>query len=135
MGIFNKREMYKNKKDNNFLRIKIAAFRAGISDSNMRQGSAVINADEEWSFNEFIKIIIQKYCPKVADKGATWILVYQDKSLAVFNSGSGNINIINDKLINISMKELIGNDNAPQIFLYYIGEKAIEESTKTMIGI
>lgn len=134
MGLFKKKKSSVKIKYNNSLKIQVAAIRTGISDSNMKQIAAVVNARDEWTFNEFIKILIQDYCPKASEKGATWILVYKEKSLAVFNSGSGNINIINDKFIDITMKELIGDNNAPQVFLYYIGEEAIEESAKTMLG-
>ena len=137
MGLFSSKNQMEKRKivkiSADIIRIQVVSLSTGISD-NITQCAAVINAKEEWSFNEFIKVLIQNYCPKVSKKSGTWILEYKKRSLAVFNSGSGSINIINEKYIDIPMKELIGSDGAPQIFLYYIGEETIEETAKTMLG-
>ncbi|MBQ3422416.1 MAG: hypothetical protein IJH34_12300 [Romboutsia sp.] len=138
MGVFGKKTQIDKRKliktSNTIIKIQIVSLSIGRNDNNIIQCATVINVNEKWSFNEFIKVLIQDYCPKISKKSGTWILEYKKRSLAVFNSGTGSINIINESFIDISMKELTADNNAPQIFLHYIGEESIEETAKTMLG-
>lgn len=137
MGLFSRKKQTEKKGivkiSADTIRIQIVLLSTECNNSDVTQCTAIINAKKQWSFTEFIKELIQNYCPKVSKKSGTWILEYKKRPLAVFNNGSGHINIINENFVNMSIKDLIGENTSPQIFLHYIGEETIGDIAKTMI--
>lgn len=135
MGIFNKKSTAKSAKrrPENVLRIQVGRTRISMGDKVIPASASIINAKGEWSLKEFIDVLIENYCPKVPEKSVTWVLSYKDRSLAVLDSGSGHVNILNEKMSELTMKDIVSGDKGPQMIIYYINPSNLEEAFKTIM--
>ncbi|MDD6795709.1 MAG: hypothetical protein PUE01_09935 [Clostridiaceae bacterium] len=78
---------------------------------------------ENCRIKDFIKILIKNYCPKVNSKKAAWVLLYKDKTIAVFDSVSKKYSSIYNE--NIILKDLLMKNEKQELYLYYKGDEDI----------
>lgn len=136
MGLFKKKNTYKKTDtavDNNRVRIIMTRASVCMADACNAPHKAVIGIDSDGSLRDFINILIERYCPRIKGGTAIWALSYNDKPLAVFNGGTGAINILNDNTANMTIQEIVNSNSSPAMFLHYIGQNVVEEVAKTMI--
>lgn len=135
MWLFKKKDSVKKRNSipKNVVRIQVGRESINIGNNVIPSYASIINANEEWSLRDFINIILENCCPKIQEKSVLWILSYQNRSLAVLDSGNGHVNILNDKFVELTIKDIVGSDSKPQMILYYINPSDIEESFKTII--
>lgn len=129
MGVFSK-----DKKSEKSERIRIKMTRESIcmEDERYAPHNAVIGIDYNSTIKEYINILIERYCPKMRGKNLIWVLSYNNRHLAVFNGTTGRITLIDEKMINMTMKDVLKSDGEPSMYLHYISENSIEETTLTM---
>ncbi len=117
----------------NMVNINMTRSSVCMADDCNAPHKEVIGVDSNGSLRDLINILLQRYCPRINGGIAMWILSYNDKPLAVFNGGTGTMNILNDDTAKLSIYEIVkGNDN-PHMFLHYIGQNVLEEAAKTML--
>lgn len=135
MGLFKKKSNVKDVKriPKNIIRIQVGRPSISLGENIISASASIINAKEDWSLKDFIDVLIEKYCPKIQEKSITWILSYKDRSLAVFDSGNGHVNILNEKMSELTIKDIVSGDGRPQMILHYINPSDIEEAFKTMM--
>ena len=135
MGIFKKKKYASVDKNLNNGRVRINMTRASVcrDDDAYRPHKAIIGIDNTGSLRDFINILLKRYCPRIKGMTVIWVLSYNNKPLAVFNGGTGTINILNDKTAALSIEEIVKGDDNPSMFLHYIGQNAIEEVANTML--
>lgn len=136
MGLFKKKSIYKQTvtaAGNNRIRIIMTRDSVCREDDRNAPHKAVIGIDSDGSLRDFINILIERYCPKIRGATVIWILLYNNKPLAVFNGETGTINILNDNTANMAIKEIVNGNSSPAMFLHYMGQNVIEEVAKTML--
>ena len=129
MGVFSKD---KKSEKSERIRIKITRESICMEDERYSPHNAVIGIDSKSSIKDYIDILIEKYCPKIRGKNIIWVLSYNKRHLAVFNGTTGRINLIDDRMINMTIKDILKSDGEPSMYLYYISENSIEETALTM---
>lgn len=117
----------------NIVRIQVGKPRVAIGNNVIPASASIINAKEEWSLKDFIDILLENFCPKVQEKSVLWILSYQNKALAVLDSGNGHINILNEHMSELTIKDITQADSKPQMILHYVNPADIEEAFKTIM--
>ena len=132
MGIFTKSKKTE-KKDNGRVRIKITRDSICMADDCNAPHGAVIGIESDGSIKDFIKIIVERYCPKMRGTILIWVLSYRDRHLAVFNGTTASTNIVNDNMINMTIGDIVKDDSNPEMYLHYISQNTIEETAKTML--
>lgn len=105
--------------------MKVYMERQSVSmrDDKKAPNGQVFEVLENCRIKDFIKILIKDYCPKVNQKKATWVLLYKDKVIAVFDSISKHYkSIYND---NIVLKDFLLKNDKHELYLYYKGNEDI----------
>ncbi|WP_294403844.1 hypothetical protein [uncultured Clostridium sp.] len=136
MGLFKKKNTYKKTEtavNNNRVRIIMTRASVCMADEYNAPHKAVIGIDADGSLRDFINILIERYCPRIKGGIAIWALSYNDKPLAVFNGGTGTINILNDNTAKLPIEKIVKGNSSPSMFLHYIGQSTIEETAKTIL--
>ncbi|MGN0144094.1 MAG: hypothetical protein ACI398_03875, partial [Clostridium sp.] len=114
------------------VRIKMTRASVCMEDDRYAPHGAVIGMDSDSSLSDFIRILIERYCPKIKGRDLIWVLSYHERHLAVFNGTTGSTNIINDNMINMTMQDIVKEDNNPAMYLHYLSQSSIEDTAKTM---
>ena len=103
-----------------------------MEDERNAPHGAVIGINSDSSIKEYINILVERYCPKMKGRNLTWVLSYNNRHLAVFNGTTGRTTLIDDNMINMTMKDIVKHDHEPSMYLYYISQNSIEETALTM---
>lgn len=134
MGIFSKSKKVVKKSNKDRVRIKMTRASVCMEDDRYAPHGAVIGVDFNSSLSDFIRILIERYCPKIRGRNVIWVLTYKERHLSVFNSTTGNINNLNDNMVNMTMGDIVKDDDQPSMYLHYIAQGTIEDAAMTMMN-
>lgn len=106
--------------------MKVYMERQSVSmrDDKNAPNRRMIEVLENCRIKDFIKILIKNYCPKVTKSKAVWVLWYEDKLIAVFDSVLKSYKSMFDE--NIALKDIVNKKNDIELYLYYKGNVEID---------
>ncbi|MDS0527375.1 hypothetical protein NNC19_16920 [Clostridium sp. SHJSY1] len=118
------------------MRVKMERQSVSTKDDRSAPNSEFIEIMNNCKLKDFVKILIESYCPKVKKDRAVWVLWDRHKALAVFDSVNAYSKFFYSE--DLPLNEVIKDAENADMYLYYREEEKLghvfDELREELIG-